>query len=379
MTEDRVILNDARTLSYQLDSQWPEALWWLQFDMYAAGHLNTSIMNEQQELYVTGMTIIKGGNDKISGGAGDDICIGGTGDDWIEGNSGNDIIVGDHALTPSAIINSTMLPTIFHSLRYVSSSTATDAGAWINKTYGTSFIVNEYISSYETLSPLSSSLNFGSWQSSTLSHLISITPELVPFIPINSTSGSKTVSWKPTAIVYGNVITHGDVQYGNDKLYGGHGNDFVIGDSLIATTLIHTENVLFDEANQRVASLSSSVAFRMASLYQSLNISSSSLHCQQSTRVASDVVVDMDNGINIVVGDNMLIPSIAPTFTSITSQQLDNEAVVHYNDLADAQLTLIMIDTAVAVAQQQVRYHYMALFFLLPPPTQTFPFWLLIL
>jgi Ca2+-binding RTX toxin-like protein len=364
VSEDRVVIHDARALSYQLDSEWPDAEWWMRYDMYTVGSFSSIALPERPRVYIVAVQLDLGGHDNINGGDGNDVCIGGSGDDVIDGNSGHDIIVGDHMTTPSALINSSMttsaivFPTIFRAIRYVASSFSEDdqlraltVPSFVNATFGTSLFVDQYISSHETTSPLPSVNNIGSWQSSTLHHLVAVIPCLVTSVSIDDTSST----WRPNIALYGHVIQHSGTQYGNDKLYGGHGNDIVVGDSLMATTWTATYDHLIDSANQRVASLSSSLSFRMSVLAHIQHSMNQSLCAgtSRNLRVASDFV-DGNNGIDVAVGDNMFLPSIAPTFWAITTDQSSSELSSQYNDITIVEMVLIMVDAAVSVAQQQV-------------------------
>jgi hypothetical protein len=123
----------------------------------------------------------------------------------------------------------------------------------------------------------------------------------------------------------------------------------------MATTWTATYDHLIDSANQRVASLSSSLSFRMSVLAHIQHSMNQSLCAgtSRNLRVASDFV-DGNNGIDVAVGDNMFLPSIAPTFWAITTDQSSSELSSQYNDITIVEMVLIMVDAAVSVAQQQV-------------------------
>jgi hypothetical protein len=341
VTEDRVTIHDTKILSSALNQEWPAARWWLQSDIYA-GYNNSS--PSSYEISIAAMNITLGGNDVIQGGDGDDVA------DIINGESGNDIVVGDHVMTPSAVLNasrslssnpSSILPVIFHTLRITPTSVTTNLAITPNVTFGTAFIVDHYISAHELSQPLPMIHHLASWQSSTLHQLVNIVPGL----------STGEAGWRPTVVLYGNVIMHGGAQYGNDKLYGGHDNDIIVGDSLLAYTWNNNHNTFFNDANQRVTSLSSSLSFRMSTL-SAHSRQLGDLDCH-TAMIACDVV-DGNNGIDISVGDNMLLPTIAPSFSSITPSQYSNEMITHYNLITNVEGIVLMMEAAVAVSQYQV-------------------------
>jgi Ca2+-binding RTX toxin-like protein len=353
VTEDRVTIDDAIVLSYEEGSQWPEAQWWLRYDMYAAGNITETIgSTSSSEIYTAGLSILAGGNDIINGGDGDDVCIGGTGDDIINGEAGNDIIIGDHVITPSAMINSSMsttsiLPVIYHTMRIIPVPSTNDPlEASLNDVFGTAFFVDHYISSHELTLPLPTIHQVSSWQSSTLHHLVDLIPSL--------SDGCGTFKWRPNVVVYGNLVEHGHAQYGNDKLYGGHDNDIVVGDSLYAHAWTDSHNSFINEANQRVTSLSSSLSFRLSTLYNHYHqLYDIDCDATPTAFIACDTVSGSE-GIDISVGDTLILPSIAPTFTSMTSAQLDTEIVGHHNLISNLEVITMMLEASISVSQYAV-------------------------
>jgi Ca2+-binding RTX toxin-like protein len=151
---------------------------------------------------VLAANLIPSGNDIIKGGSGNDVLIGCGGNDTITGGEDDDILVG-FMITPSAIINSSMvpsssiLPTVFHTIRMMNAS---DTGVIIDPLYGTALLIDYSISSHEFAGPLPAIHNVASWQSSTLHHLMQIVPSF----------GSSNIShadyqWQPKMIIYGTL------------------------------------------------------------------------------------------------------------------------------------------------------------------------------
>jgi Ca2+-binding RTX toxin-like protein len=325
MTEDRVMslnMTDAPLIDA-----------WLNADLIVGfGDFFGDLGSTWNHLYTK---MIRGGNDMINGDDGNDICIGGLGDDSITGGNGDDVLVGDHMITPSAVLNTTLtstssyVPILYHALRsFIPGS---------SNIIGEAMLVPYYISSYETMDPLSAVHHVSSWQSSTIRHLANIVPGFGELI----TSGDTSV--RPLIIIYGSALSHGDAQYGNDELYGDNGNDIIVGDWLIGQTWNNNHDTLFDDATQRVMILSSSIALRLSTLslmdhrpktcYRSSQPNLGYDNSVTQSKVANDIVVG-DSGNDISVGDNLLLPSLAPIFYSITQQQFDDEAKAHYLLLA---------------------------------------------
>jgi Ca2+-binding RTX toxin-like protein len=138
------------------------------------------------------------GNDRLSGDAGDDFIAGGAGDDTIDGGAGNDDLVGDDATIDSP---AAAMPNVLH-------------GLWVDG---------------QTIVPMLQVApgDMPNAAPSLLAHLFGH-----PSLP--AASGELTY--------YASLVTgyrHTDVLSGNDALYGGAGNDTLVGDdqTVIARTL----------------------------------------------------------------------------------------------------------------------------------------------
>jgi len=199
------------------------------------------------------ISLLEDGNDILDGGAGDDALFGGRGDDTLTGGAGrdylvgnagndvlyggedNDVLVGDDATRVDA---DSTLPNVLRGLRLVKGN-GQDGGVVLDD-LGTTVLPAVSVVPGKDLDPLAG----------VITHVSSDLPILPEENVLTRVDGTYLV---PFASIITDVAHHLDLLVGNDKLFGGAGDDTLIGDSAFVFSPSVTVNQTFLESAFQMA------------------------------------------------------------------------------------------------------------------------------
>jgi Ca2+-binding RTX toxin-like protein len=155
------------------------------------------------------------GNDTLTGGAGRDYLVGNAGNDVLEGGDENDILVGDDA---TRLISDSPLPNVLRGLHLMNGDG--QGGGIVLGDSGTTIVPIVSVVPNNDLDPLVG----------VLTHVTSELPILPDENVLNRVDGTYLL---PFASIITDVVHHLDLLAGNDKLFGGSGDDTLVGDNAI--------------------------------------------------------------------------------------------------------------------------------------------------
>ena len=169
------------------------------------------------------------GNDTLSGEGGNDFIAGGTGDDLIDGGEGDDTLAGDDALIDGSGIT---VPNVTHGLLVVPATGSKETQMNIVLSSGGTVIVPTV-----ELVP-GRDVNAGS---TALAQITGHNP-MIPAGNSNALLTTNGLRLVPTATLITDYGHHLDQLAGNDVLYGGNGNDLLVGDDLVISAPVVSFN-----------------------------------------------------------------------------------------------------------------------------------------
>jgi Ca2+-binding RTX toxin-like protein len=155
------------------------------------------------------------GNDLLRGDTGNDYLVGNAGDDLLDGGDGNDILVGDDA---TRVVFDSSLPNVLRGLRLINGSG--QAGGVVLGDLGTTIVPIVSVLPGKDPDPLAG----------VITHVTSDLPILPDNNVLTRVDGTYLV---PLASIITDVAHHLDLLAGNDKLFGGAGDDTLTGDNAI--------------------------------------------------------------------------------------------------------------------------------------------------
>jgi hypothetical protein len=166
------------------------------------------------------------GNDTLTGGDGRDYLVGNAGDDMLDGGEENDILVGDDA---TRVVSDSTLPNVLRGLRLINGNG--QAGGVLLGDLGTTIVPVLSVVPGGDLNPLAS----------VLTHVGSDLPILPDNNILERVDGTYLM---PFASILTDVGHHLDLLAGNDKLFGGPGDDTLVGDNAI----VFSPNLIVNQA-----------------------------------------------------------------------------------------------------------------------------------
>jgi len=152
------------------------------------------------------------GNDELMGGLGQDYLVGNAGDDVLEGGEENDILVGDDA---ARVVPGSDLPNVLNGLQLINGNG--QFGRIVLGDLGTTIVPIVSVVPGKDPNALVG----------VLTHLSSDLPMLPDGNALDRIDGTYLV---PLASIITDVARHLDLLAGNDKLFGGAGDDTLVGD-----------------------------------------------------------------------------------------------------------------------------------------------------
>jgi Ca2+-binding RTX toxin-like protein len=155
------------------------------------------------------------GNDTLKGNTGNDFLVGNAGDDELDGGDGNDIQVGDDA---TRVVYGSALPNVLRGLHLINGSG--QAGGIVLGDSGTTIVPVVSVLPGEELNPLAG----------VLTHVSSDLPILPDDNVLTRGDGTYLVAF---ASIITDVAHHLDLLSGNDELFGGAGDDALVGDDAV--------------------------------------------------------------------------------------------------------------------------------------------------
>jgi Ca2+-binding RTX toxin-like protein len=249
------------------------------------------------------------GKDTLKGGSGNDFLAGGAGDDVLDGGDWNDILVGDDATRVDA---DSTLPNVLRGLRLISGSNGNgQAGGIILGSQGTTIVPVVSIVPGKDLDPLAG----------VLTYLSGDLPQMPRVNALTRLDGSRLV---PLASIVTDVAHHLNLLPGNDKLFGGAGDDTLIGDNAVVFSPSVNVNQRFMESVFQTTSDLYAAFDEFGDLIHRLDQKMGDAEVCSSFYTQESVVVDrtfclgndeLDGGTgnDFMVGDDMVV--IAPSFT----------------------------------------------------------------
>jgi Ca2+-binding RTX toxin-like protein len=167
------------------------------------------------------------GNDTLTGGAGRDYLVGNAGNDVLYGGEENDVLVGDDA---TRIVSGGAVPNVLHGLHLINGNGG--FGGVVLGDLGTTIVPIVSVLPGKDLDPLVGMLT----------HVNSDLSILPDDNVLNRVDGTYLV---PFASIITDVAHHLDLLAGNDKLFGGAGDDTLVGDNAIDFSPSTTINQTF--------------------------------------------------------------------------------------------------------------------------------------
>jgi len=169
------------------------------------------------------------GNDTLKGDTGNDFLVGNAGDDVLDGGDGNDILVGDDA---TRVVYDSALPNVLRGLHLINGDNGNDQfGGVVLGDLGTSVVPIVSAVPGHDLDPFVG----------VLTQAINDLPILPDNNVLDRVDGTYLV---PLASILTDVAHHLDLLAGNDKLFGGTGDDTLVGD----TAVVFSPNLTIDQA-----------------------------------------------------------------------------------------------------------------------------------
>jgi Ca2+-binding RTX toxin-like protein len=166
------------------------------------------------------------GNDTLKGGTGNDFLVGNAGDDVLEGGDENDILVGDDA---TRVVYDSALPNVLHGLHLINGN-GQFAGVVLGDR-GTRVVpIGSAVPGHD-LDPFVGVLT------QAINDLSILPDDNV----LDRVDGTYLV---PFASIITDVAHHLDLLAGNDKLFGGTGDDTLVGDNAV----VFSPNLTIDQA-----------------------------------------------------------------------------------------------------------------------------------
>ncbi len=153
------------------------------------------------------------GDDELSGGAGKDYLVGNAGNDVLNGEEDNDILIGDDA---TRVESDSELPNVLRGLRLIGGDG--QVGGVVLGDLGTVVVPVVSIFPSEELDPL-------------LGVLTQFSDDLPQFPQVNALTRLDGTRLVPLASIVTDMAHHLDLLAGNDKLFGGEGDDTLVGDN----------------------------------------------------------------------------------------------------------------------------------------------------
>jgi Ca2+-binding RTX toxin-like protein len=153
------------------------------------------------------------GNDTLKGDTGNDFLVGNAGDDVLDGGDGNDILVGDDA---TRVVYDSALPNVLRGLHLIEGNG--QAGGIVLGDLGTTVVPIVSVVPGRDLNPLTGVMT-------------QINSDL-PILPDDNFLERIDATYLvPFASIITDVAHHLDLLSGNDKLFGGSGDDTLVGDN----------------------------------------------------------------------------------------------------------------------------------------------------
>jgi Ca2+-binding RTX toxin-like protein len=248
------------------------------------------------------------GDDTITGGTGNDFLAGNAGNDKLDGGDGNDILVGDDAMQ---VVSGGALPNVVHGLRLISGGNGSGpAGGVVLGSQGTTIVPVVSVVPGQDLNPFID----------VFTQLSDDLPQLPQANMLARLDGTRLV---PLASIVTDVARHIDLLAGNDKLFGGAGDDTLVGDNMVvfAPNVTITEEFL-DSAFGMTRDLLAAIDDLEDLIHRLDQVVDDNVCCQhfsgydvivdQMYTIASDSL-DGGSGDDFMVGDNMTVmkPSLA--------------------------------------------------------------------
>ena len=157
------------------------------------------------------------GNDTLKGGTGNDFLVGNAGDDTLEGGEDADVLVGDDAMR---VVSDSTLPNVLRGLHLISGVNGGGQGGGVvlgdlgtHHRAGRSRLFRVRILTHSSACSPSSATTFR------------ILPDA------NVLTRLDGICLVPLASIVTDVAHHLDLLAGNDKLFGGAGDDTLVGDN----------------------------------------------------------------------------------------------------------------------------------------------------
>jgi Ca2+-binding RTX toxin-like protein len=158
------------------------------------------------------------GDDRLSGGAGRDYLVGNAGNDCLDGGDDDDTLVGDEA---THVASSSALPNVLHGLHLIAAANGNGpVGDVVLGDLGTTIVPILSVVPGQDFDPVAGVLTHAG-------HDLSVIPAPNALTRLD---GSRLV---PLASIVSDVRHHLDLVAGNDNLFGGAGNDTLVGDNLV--------------------------------------------------------------------------------------------------------------------------------------------------
>jgi Ca2+-binding RTX toxin-like protein len=170
------------------------------------------------------------GNDTLTGEAGRDYLVGNAGDDVLNGGKENDILVGDDV---TRVVPGGELPNVLRGLHLINGDGK--AGGIVLGNPGTTVVPIVSVLPGKGLNPLAG----------VMTYLSSDLPILPDHNVLTRVDGTYLV---PFASVITDVAHHLDLLAGNDRLFGGSGDDALVGDNAVVFSPNVTINQTFIES-----------------------------------------------------------------------------------------------------------------------------------
>jgi hypothetical protein len=298
------------------------------------------------------------GNDKLWGDDDDDVIIGQRGDDTINGGNGNDILVGDMASTPAATLESSLLPTSLIVTRLFNGLPVNTDGIQLPAfpENGALIMTPMLVLPRELELPISSIESVGGWTHDKLKVFEDQVLPLSATWKYGALTSNTPMTFQPLVTFSGTVAQHPSTTPGNDVVNGDAGRDTIVGDNLWVYSHTYTSIAYVDEARKRALTAVELANNRLSILAHQTDtlkgwqlMSSPTISCPSISKSIGCDRVNGGSDVDLVVGDDLMLPSIAPLFTATepVSGILDT-----YHTLRDIEWITMYLDLAVDMAQR---------------------------